>query len=237
MKTWNQRVTEAREKAGLDKAELARRARVSPPTVTQWESGEIKNLSAEKLLAICEATDVTPQWLLTGRDLPSGATAPFGADATGAPVIPWEEKEDLSADLFVVVPHYDVKVGAGPGKIVCDVDQRHQGMAFQVGWLRSLGLNPARLMCLNASGDSMEPVIRDGAMLLVDTDQTTVISGKIYVIRYGDEIRVKRLSRRYDGALIIQSDNQFYKEEIIPPEALNDGVGIIGRVINCSAMV
>jgi len=152
-------------------------------------------------------------------------------------VVPWEEKADLSADRFVVVPHYDVKVGAGPGKIVCDVDQRHQGMAFQVGWLRSLGLNPAKLMCLNAAGDSMEPSIHDGAMLLVDTAQTTVISGKVYVIRYGDEIRVKRLSRRYDGALVIQSDNQFYKEEVIPPEALDDGVGVIGRVITCSSMV
>ena len=237
MKTWNQRVTEAREKAGIDKAELARKTKVSPPTVTQWESGEIKKLSAENLLAICDALAVTPHWLLDGRDSSSGTNAPPGAETYGAPVVPWEEKADLSADRFVVVPHYDVKVGAGPGKIVCDVDQRHQGMAFQVGWLRSLGLNPAKLMCLNAAGDSMEPSIQDGAMLLVDTAQKTVISGKVYVIRYGDEIRVKRLSRRYDGALVIQSDNQFYKEEVIPPEALDDGVGIIGRVITCSSMV
>jgi transcriptional regulator with XRE-family HTH domain len=50
------------------KSELARECGVSGPTVTDWESGKIKNLEALNLLAICDALKIDPWWLVLGKD-------------------------------------------------------------------------------------------------------------------------------------------------------------------------
>jgi transcriptional regulator with XRE-family HTH domain len=67
MKTWNERITEAREARQLTKAELARACEVAGATVTGWESGDIKELTALKALKICEALRVDPWWLVLGK--------------------------------------------------------------------------------------------------------------------------------------------------------------------------
>jgi transcriptional regulator with XRE-family HTH domain len=68
MDTWNKRITKARIAAKLSKSELARLAGVSNPTVSDWESGEIKKLEAENLLKVCDAMRVSPRWLLYGKE-------------------------------------------------------------------------------------------------------------------------------------------------------------------------
>lgn len=50
----------------MSKAELARACNVSAPTVTDWESGKIKNLDAANMLTICEVLAVEPRWLVWG---------------------------------------------------------------------------------------------------------------------------------------------------------------------------
>ena len=81
MKTWNERITYAREQAGLEKAEFARRVGVKAPTVTDWESGGIKSLSAENLISISTVTGFNPKWLQTG-------TGPMRPASHVGPVIP-----------------------------------------------------------------------------------------------------------------------------------------------------
>jgi transcriptional regulator with XRE-family HTH domain len=51
----------------MSKAEFARQCGVSPPTVSDWESGGIKNLEAPNLLKICEVLRVDPWWLVLGK--------------------------------------------------------------------------------------------------------------------------------------------------------------------------
>ena len=53
-----------RIKAGLSKSQLAQAMGVKPPTVTNWESGKIKMLSANNLHKICKLFDVEEEWLL-----------------------------------------------------------------------------------------------------------------------------------------------------------------------------
>lgn len=65
---WNQRLQQARTAAGISKAEVAKRVGVSPPTVTDWESGEIKKIDGENLLRVCSVLGVAPDWLMFGSD-------------------------------------------------------------------------------------------------------------------------------------------------------------------------
>ena len=67
MTNWNQRIAEARTARGMTKAELARACKVAPPTVTDWENGNIKTIEASNMLKICEVLHVDPWWLVLGR--------------------------------------------------------------------------------------------------------------------------------------------------------------------------
>lgn len=71
---WNSRITERREALGLKKAALARQVGVSGATVTDWESGVIKNLAGENLIKVSAALKVSPEWLLSGK---GGVSAPL----------------------------------------------------------------------------------------------------------------------------------------------------------------
>lgn len=64
--TWQNRLTQAREQAGMQKTDFAKACGVSTATTTDWENGEIKSLSAEKLLTICDVLDISPFWLMRG---------------------------------------------------------------------------------------------------------------------------------------------------------------------------
>lgn len=74
--TWNTRLTHAREAAGITKSKLALLVGVSPPTMTDWESGAIASLSAENLLALCDVLNMTPHWLMRGEGVAPGEMLP-----------------------------------------------------------------------------------------------------------------------------------------------------------------
>ncbi|RME57544.1 helix-turn-helix transcriptional regulator, partial [Candidatus Parcubacteria bacterium] len=78
--------------------------------------------------------------------------------------------------------------------------------------------------------------IFEGDTLLIDRSPAArdhIINGKIYLIRYGDEIRVKQLFKHVDGSLTIRSFNRDkYPDEQLPPSVLeNGGIEILGRVV------
>jgi len=59
-----QRIKLAREKNGINKAELARRVAVSRASVSLWEDGG--NITIDNIKKVSEALKVTPQWLQYG---------------------------------------------------------------------------------------------------------------------------------------------------------------------------
>jgi len=59
-----QRIKLAREKNGINKAELARRVEVSRASVSLWEDGG--NITIDNIKKVSESLKVTPQWLQYG---------------------------------------------------------------------------------------------------------------------------------------------------------------------------
>ena len=79
----------------------------------------------------------------------------------------------------VMIPVMDVRAAAGSGE--------HPGLALADGelpfpraWLRALARGLSRPECIRVAGDSMEPTIRDGALVVVDRAQT-----ELAVVRKG----------------------------------------------------
>ncbi len=76
----------------------------------------------------------------------------------------------------------------------------------------------------------MEPLLYARDTILVNEEETTVVDGKLYAIRYGDELRVKYLRKLLDGTLVLHSVNPLYDDEKVSPELAQEHISIIGRV-------
>lgn len=90
--------------------------------------------------------------------------------------------------------------------------------------------DPRNLKTFKASGDSMETVIEDGDLLLVDFGRTDFSNGGIFLLTINNDWFIKRLRKRLSGELDVISDNPKYPVETFKAD---DNIEIIvkGRVI------
>lgn len=79
-------------------------------------------------------------------------------------------------------------------------------------------------------GDSMVPTIYDGDFAFVDCGDQAVRDGNVYLLRYGDGFRVKRLMKRFDGSIVLVSDNKKYPDELVTEDQAAQFVTVLGRV-------
>lgn len=86
------------------------------------------------------------------------------------------------------------------------------------------------LKLFKASGDSMEFIISDGDILLVDTSRTDFNNGGIFILTINNDWFVKRLRLRVTGELDIISDNAKYAVETLKPNS-DIEICVHGRVI------
>ncbi len=98
-------------------------------------------------------------------------------------------------------------------------------LSFRTEWIRSKG-NPDNMTVIRAFGDSMEPTITDGSVVLIDEGRRQFVKNKIYYLRYNGQMYIKRLVER-DGHLAIVSDND--PNAYLVSDA--DDFEIIGRCI------
>jgi repressor LexA len=126
--------------------------------------------------------------------------------------------------VLPVVRRLDLAASAGPGTLA-DEERAAGSLVVDPRLLTSLGLDAATATFLPATGDSMEPTICDGDLMLVDEGERQVgTRGGIYVLRHDGVLMVKRLSRDKAG-LVITSDNPAY------PPVVVKAVEIVGRVV------
>jgi len=203
------RIRELRGDMHLD--QLADKLGVHPNTVRNYESGK-RTPDTEFLARLLEKFPGTnPGWLLTGE---------------GA-----RQKGDAQAqEGYVMFPRYELQAGAGPGRLV-ESEQVVDFVSFKEDWVRNyLRVPRQNLALLDVKGDSMSPTMNDGDLILVDLRSSRLEDSAIYVIQFDDALLVKRIQRRFDGTVVIISDNPVYEPEIILKERA-ESLRIVGRVI------
>jgi len=67
--TLRERIRQAREILGMTRAQLARQVGVGASAAVQWEQPKGTSPSVANLIAIAHATDVSFEWLATGRGM------------------------------------------------------------------------------------------------------------------------------------------------------------------------
>jgi phage repressor protein C with HTH and peptisase S24 domain len=173
-----------------------------------WKEGTIP--SAGNLRLIAERTGVSIDWLLGGR-------GPMMREKTG---------ELDSHREFALVPRFSIRVGEGDS---LSSDQIVDHLAFKKGWLKEIGLEEQDLFLTTSRGDSMEPFIPDGALLLVDQRWQIPTDG-VFLLLLEGELIPRRLQRDLDGGVWIRCDNAKYPPLKVDKAQLQC-LRILGRVV------
>ena len=65
--TISERIFERLNQLSMTQKEFAQKAGIQQSTISEWKKNRT-NPSSDKILAICKALDVSPEWLLSGVD-------------------------------------------------------------------------------------------------------------------------------------------------------------------------
>ncbi len=224
----------------LNQRELAGLLNVSAQTVSNWLSRN--SISREAAQDISEQLGYSLDWLLNGVGEPKLSDASRHHPASEIPpesewttIAPWDSETPLDGDEVEVPFLKDIEFACGSGKCV-DMDYNGFKLRFSKATLRRIGApsDGSTILCFPARGDSMGPIIPDGATVAIDTANKNIIDGKIYAIEQDGLKRIKCLHRKPGGKLLIRSYNRDEYEDEITDQ--ND-VNIIGKIFWYAVML
>ena len=160
--------------------------------------------------------------ILNEKKFPGGQELCSWLDKMGAEIA----FPDEQMNGFVLIPRVKAVAGAGES---FEIDNEIAGTyAFRESFFKEIGVKPKNSVLMFVRGDSMEPLIKDRDMVLIDKDDTTIREGYVYVIGYEGSIMVKRL-QRITGGWNICSENPSYTPLAICGDELNK-FRVMGRV-------
>jgi len=208
----HERLTWARERAGyVDKAQFAKAVGVNPTTYRAYENGQ--NGFSKLAAKFAKKLGVTAEWLIEGGAVPTDAP----------PALPEVDTAELDT---VGIQHIDQAYGLGA--MFTDSPVEVEVLQFPKVWVDSItSTNPFFLTWTRGRGDSMEPTIHDGDLILLDRSRRSVDEADaLWAFTVGDVGAIKRLRVKGDRYKIM-SDNASVPEDEEPIDFVN----IVGRVI------
>lgn len=247
--TMGSRIAFARQKKSLSRSKLAGLLDISSTTIWQWEEQRTQP-RGHRLESLAKALAVNQDWLLTGDASGSFEQATEQQYPEPKPIINTEESKflDGSTSLFAVGQDFDrwqktvnfddfvavkfypnVKASAGFGAFN-EEDKPPLAMCFRRYFIeKTLGKNPAYLVAIMVSGDSMYPTLKSGDTILIDASRGWQGDG-IYLIRIGTDLLVKRLKKSINHQLSIISDNPTWGTETFDLRQIDDSeFAILGK--------
>lgn len=138
-----------------------------------------------------------------------------------------------SEEDYALIPQFTAQGACGDGYLNDHVEVT-EGLVFKRDWLRRMNARPENLFVIYATGDSMEPYIFEGDVVLFDVSQTEPRDKQVYVIRRPDGgTSIKRLIQQLSGAWLIRSDSadKTGNPDEIASETSIHAMPILGRVI------
>lgn len=145
-------------------------------------------------------------------------------DSLGLRVL-WDS--DSSGDVEAVqIPIVSAVVGAGES---WETGKQIVGFwAVPQDVVRDLHVRTADAVIMRVRGDSMEPQICDGDMVLIDQSDTSCVDGSLIVCAFGEVLTCKRVQRLLDGVRLCP-DNPRYQPLDIRGDELSK-LAVVGRV-------
>ena len=231
MNTLAERLLFAMDKMGKNQVELAALAGTSQVTISNILNGVTK--SPRNGLQIAKALKISPEWLLNGTGEMVQTKIESNVAETGSFDL-WDRNTPLNDDEVEVPLFQEIRLAAGNGFADDIMDYNNFKLRFSRATLRRQGVQYENAVCVVADGNSMEPVIPNGATVGIDTGNKTIRDGSIYAINHGGLLRIKLLYNMPNNQIKIRSYNtDEYDDEI----ADLDEVSVIGKVFWYSVLL
>lgn len=206
-----------RDEMKLNNQALAKALNISPSTISMIEAGK-RRVGRKIISSLQRRLCVNPTWLATGQGTMFLGDKPLDAS-------------NEVPEGFVSIPLYDVHAAAGSGSII-ETEHVKTMMSFSRSVLEELNVPPKSLACLYVSGDSMEPTIRAGELVVIDTSDTTfTFDGGVYILRIDSTLLIKRLIRKSAEEIEVVSDNKERGSFKISTKEIDGNYAIVGRVV------
>ncbi len=210
--------------------EVAKKAKLDPETLRKPLKGLTDNrLSQRTIEKLRETYPTFPGWpaYMGLQSLNDRQQEYRYDDAPGSS----RSLPTSTADSDIVrIAAIDLNFGLGAAFMDQEImEPQAETLSFPRSWLRQITDSPpSQLYWTRGVGNSMEPSIGDGDVILIDRSKVGSTFGDLYwAIAYGQTGMIKRLRPMPDGSVKILSDNQS-----VPPEVAYDGeLHIFGRVI------
>jgi len=249
----HERIKIARESLGLNQKEMAQQLNIAYRSWQGYEDGD--NIPGGKVLGNFASLGIDLNWLMTGEG--SMWREGFGPEVdrlvaavdritaihdmfnggssqreTGAEEYKSADTTATPAEGYVYVPRYEVAASAGGGAMIHS-EQIVDHLSFKADWVHNaLGVPIKNLALINVKGDSMEPTLSNGDLILIDLGIHGVDDNAIYVLQLNGSLLVKRIQKKFDGSVVIKSDNSVYDPEVLTESGINQ-LRVIGRVVWC----
>lgn len=210
---------------GFSAAQLAKSAHIKPSFIYDVIHGKSTNPSIIKLAHIARVLDVDISSLVGSI-----------SDNNGTPLHNLNGKKRKlhinmdDGDGYVTISSMLVEASLRGG-VVVTTEEQSKPYYFRQEWIRDrLGASPQDLRMILVRGDSMEPTLCAGDIILIDITKNSPSPPGIFVLFDGFGLVVKRLefiSNTNPPAVRIISDNAQYSAY----ERAMDELHIIGRVV------
>ncbi len=214
--------------------DLAVRLKVNRNTLGAYELGKGKLPDPEFLAKFAQVTGCGLGELIAARLAVSG----YGRELTSAWLGANQAERPYGArqsprEGFVYLPLKEVEAAAGGGSLI-DSERVVDVLAFREEWIRQeLHARPDDLDLIYVKGDSMEPDLRAGDIILLDHTDTRASREGVYVIQMDGALLVKQLQRLPGGVVKVISRNAAYESFTVTVASIEDpnGFAVIGRVV------
>ncbi len=188
-----------------DDAQVAELLQLSKTALSNHKQRD--TIPFEALTAFCLKEHISIDWLLSDLGTPQNGGQ--------------KEIEEL-----VAIPLYAATASAGAGSIA-ENDDIIDHCRFKIEWIKkTLHANPRKLALVRITGDSMEPTLRTGDVIMINRELDDPSDGKIFVVNLGGQVVAKRVQVTGRDKIDLISDNKLYPIVRLGPQSR-----IIGRVV------
>ena len=210
-------------------ADLARASNSSATSVTYWLN-DVNGIGASKARLLGDFLHVDPLWLETG----AGHMEP--AKPTPAPSIAEENPPFLEparniqvGDEPDTIPirRVNIKLRAGIARFETEPVLEEGGVLHMPrSIIDQAKLTPHELLAIRVRGESMEPLLFEDDVIVIDTSDKVPVNKELYALNFEGDCCVKQLVKR-NGDWYLYSVNPDFG----PVNARSGQISIIGRVV------
>lgn len=145
----------------------------------------------------------------------------------------WDDETPLDDDEVYVPFLHEVELAAGSGRFAIE-ESANSRLRFNKKDLRHNGVQFSNAKCVKVGGNSMVPVLRDGATVGVNVGKNSlsdIVDGEMYAINHNGQLRVKQVYRIPTGLRLRSFNRDEHPDEDYTFQQIQEQqISILGHV-------